>query len=73
MDDITKQYSTESECSIENEGVVTTYHEKKIGKTLYRVTSVYLGKIDFQQAIEDYTVRKVLSAINDPNFNELSK
>lgn len=37
-----------------------TYYETKIGKTLYRVTSVYLGKIDFGKALEDLTVRKVL-------------
>ena len=39
---------------------VTTYHEKKIGKNLYRVTSVYLGKVELAKALEDLTVRKIL-------------
>jgi hypothetical protein len=39
---------------------VTTYHEKKIGSTLYRVTSVYKGEIDLGKALEDLTVRKIL-------------
>ena len=43
---------------------VTTYHEKKIGKTLYRVTSVYKGEIDLGKALEDLTVRKILAAEN---------
>lgn len=38
----------------------TTYHEKKIGKTLYRVTSVYKGEIELGKALEDLTVRKIL-------------
>jgi hypothetical protein len=39
---------------------VATYHEKTIGKTHYRVTSVYLGKFELARAIEDMTVRKIL-------------
>lgn len=41
-----------------------TYHEKKIGKTLYRITSVYLGKIDLGKALEDLAVKKILREIN---------
>lgn len=41
-----------------------TYHEKKIGKTLYRITSVYLGKIVLGKALEELIVRKVLREIN---------
>jgi len=41
---------------------VTTYHEKMIGKTLYRVTSVYKGEIDLKQALEGLTVSKALRA-----------
>ena len=48
--------------------VVSTYREVKIGKTLYRVTSVYLGKIDLQRAIEDYTVHKILIETNDSSI-----
>ena len=43
---------------------VTTYHEKKIGNKLYRVTSVYLGKIELAKALEDLTVRKILRQEN---------
>jgi hypothetical protein len=43
---------------------VTTYHEKKIGKTLYRVTSVYKGEIDFAKTLEDLIVRKILTQEN---------
>ena len=39
---------------------VTTYHEKKIGRTLYRVTSIYKGEIELGKALEDLTVRKIL-------------
>ena len=39
---------------------IVTYHEKKIGNTLYRVTSIYKGEIDFAKAIEDLTIRKIL-------------
>lgn len=43
---------------------LTTYHEKKIGNTLFRVTSVYLGQIELGKAIEDLTVRKILAQEN---------
>ena len=39
---------------------VTTYQEKQIGKTLYRVTSVYKGEIDLQKTLEDLIVKKIL-------------
>ena len=39
---------------------VTTYHEKKIGKTLYHVTSVYKGEFELGKALEDLTVKKIL-------------
>ena len=47
--------------------VVTTYHEKQIGRTLYRVTSVYKGEIDLKKALEDLTVRKILREENAKN------
>lgn len=43
---------------------VTTYHERKIGNTLYRVTSVYKGEIDLGKTLEDLTVRKILRSEN---------
>ncbi len=39
---------------------VTAYHEVMIGKTLYRVTSVYAGKVELKNALEDLTVSKAL-------------
>jgi hypothetical protein len=41
---------------------LTTYHERQIGKTLYRVTSVYKGEIELGKALEDLTVRKILQS-----------
>ena len=35
-------------------------HEEKIGKTLYRVTTVYKGEFDFAKAMEELIVRKIL-------------
>ena len=43
---------------------VTTYHEEKLKGTLYRVTSVYTGKIDLAKALEELTVRKILQREN---------
>jgi len=44
---------------------VTTYHEKKIGNILYRVTSVYKGEFELEKALEDLTVRKILRSENN--------
>ena len=49
---------------------VTTYHEKQIGKTLYRVTSVYKGEIELGKALEDLTVRKILALENSTQLAE---
>jgi hypothetical protein len=49
---------------------MTTYREKKIGNTLYRVTSIYKGEIDFKKAIEDLTIRKIL---RDENVFTISR
>lgn len=43
---------------------ITTYREKKIGNTLYRVTSVYKGEIELGKALEELTVRKILHSEN---------
>ena len=42
---------------------VTTYQEVKIGKTLFRVTSVYRGDIELKRALEDLTVNKALGSV----------
>jgi hypothetical protein len=44
---------------------VTTYHEEMINGTLYRVTSVYQGKIELGKALEELTVRKILRQENE--------
>lgn len=41
-------------------GSFNTYHEKKIGKTVYRITSVYMGQFELGKALEDLTVKKIL-------------
>ena len=43
---------------------VTTYHEEKIKGIRYRVTSVYMGKLDLAEALEELTVRKILQSEN---------
>jgi hypothetical protein len=55
--------STNPEADPKSE-VCQTYHERKIGNTLYRITSVYLGEIDLGKALEDLVVRRVLREIN---------
>ena len=39
---------------------LATYHEKKVGKNLYRVTSLYQGELDLSHALEDLIVNKIL-------------
>jgi len=43
---------------------VTTYHERKIGRTIYRVTSVFKGDFHLSEALEELTVRKILQMEN---------
>ena len=45
------------------------YRETKIGKTLYRVTSVYSGKADLTKALEELTVRRILRCENYDQTN----
>jgi len=37
-----------------------TYNEVKVGRTLYRVTSVFKGEVELGKALEELTVKKVL-------------
>ena len=46
---------------------VATYHEKKVGKNLYRVTSLYQGKLDLAHALEDLIVNKILISEFSPS------
>ncbi len=39
---------------------LTSYHEVTLGKTLYRVTSVYKGDIELKRALEDLTISRAL-------------
>ena len=47
---------------------VTTYYERKIGKTLYRVTNVYKGEIELGKALEDLTINKILRDENTDTY-----
>jgi len=49
---------------------VTTYHEKKIDKTLYRITSVYLGRFELGKALDELIVKKILRVENKLNNSE---
>ena len=51
---------------------LTTYHERKIGKTLIRVTSVYTGKIDLAKALEDLAVKRILRDENASKAQRVS-
>lgn len=57
------QVETIGECEIKPKPF-TTYSEKKIGNTLYRVTNVHKGAIDLTKTLEDIIVRNVLMESN---------
>ena len=40
-----------------------TYREMKIGDTVYRITSVYLGEKDLKTTLEQLTVKRVLAEL----------
>jgi len=39
---------------------VKSYYEKKINKTIYRITNVYMGQFELGKAIEDLIVKRIL-------------
>ena len=41
----------------------TSYREVKIGRTMYRVTSVFLGEKDLGKTLEQLAVRKAMTDI----------
>jgi hypothetical protein len=43
----------------------TSYREIKIGRTLYRVTSVFSGEKDLKQVLEKLAIEKVLCDLNE--------
>ena len=45
--------------------VSSTYNEIQIGKTLYRVTGVYLGQKDLCRTLEQLAVRKIYDEVTN--------
>lgn len=45
---------------VQEEKYPTCYREKRIGKTIYRITTVYKGQIDLKDALEDLVVRRAV-------------
>ena len=43
---------------------ITTYHETVIDNHLFRVTSVYLGKVELTKVLEDLAISKILKNEN---------
>ena len=54
----------DNETNIKQREPISTYHEKKIGNKIYRVTSTYKGEFELAKALEDLTVRKILQEEN---------
>jgi len=52
-------------------GTIETYEEIEIGKTLYRVTSVFTSEIDLKNTLEELTVKRVLQSGEKYGKNEL--
>lgn len=46
-----------------NNQPLTTYKEVKMGKTIYRVTSVFLGEKDLGKTLEDLAISKAMTDI----------
>ena len=42
---------------------VTSYREVQIGRTIYRVTSVFLGEKDLGKTLEQLVIRKAMTDI----------
>ncbi len=53
------------ECTFcEDKKTTTSYREVRIGKTIYRVTSVFTGEKDLGKTLEQLAVRR---AMNEPS------
>ena len=48
----------------EKERSSTTYKEVKIGRTVYRVTSIFTGEKDLGETLEQLAVRRAMAEIN---------
>jgi len=55
---------SKEETRIEQREPTSTYHERKIGNKIYRITSTYKGEFELAKALEDLTVRKILQEEN---------
>lgn len=44
----------------------TSYKEAKIGKTIYRVTSFFLGEKELGKTLEQLAVRRAMSEVSTP-------
>lgn len=49
--------------------VPTAYKEIKVGKTVYRVTSVFLGEKDLGKTLEQLAIRKAMTDIKTGAVN----
>lgn len=47
-----------------NDAITTSYRETRIGKTVYRVTSVYLGEKDLKETLEQLAVKRTIADMN---------
>ena len=45
------------------EAIPTSYKEVKVGNTLYRITSVFLGEKDLAKTLEQLAIRKAMTDI----------
>jgi hypothetical protein len=39
---------------------IAACNEKEIGRTLYRITSIYTGRLELKEALEELTVKRIL-------------
>ena len=47
----------------EQNNAITTYKEKKIGNTIYRVTSIFTGEKDLGETLERLAIDRVICDI----------
>lgn len=48
---------------MKQQNVPTSYKEVKVGKAIYRVTSVFLGEKDLGKTLEQLAIRKAMTDI----------
>jgi hypothetical protein len=49
---------------VKPDNVMTTYHEMKMGKTLYCITSEYKGETDLGKTLEDIIIQRIINESN---------